>query len=406
MTDFPKVNLYGGPPFFKVYTDQATSCPSFLVGGDSLLATRTGFNHKGKAFPNVASLSSVIQHGNVDRVPVRDIPPTEFVNSVCKEFNVQLLIGGVDDSELLYPIISNNDILQLGHITNINDIGEFVHFVSVLLTKKYPSATTPRYISSKVESFIEHGCVSAVDRHTLLWPGMHEGMSLRDAHLFAQLLVKGRCRPLVITIANGLSSLFPLESVLEANPEVFPSYLYEDVHAIAGFVKVMNIDRHSGKYTNKTSNNLVSYLVGRPWPSPKPWISSDVLPALKTVLIENATLAVAPDYNSDDQRISPQSLVVVVQTRFVREVTEAFLTSRLCSLTPSGCPPLAPDGPTSASRRGMLNALLLLSSCSLPNSSIASLPLCFPAPPVSRVSYWSKHPSLGLTDEAPPSTWD
>ena len=139
VTDFPKVNLYGGPPFFKVYTDQATSYPRFLVGGDSLLATRTGFNHKGKAFPNVASLSSVIQHGNVDRVPVRDIPPTEFVNSVCKEFNVQLLIGGVDDSELLYPIISNNDILQLGHITNINDIVS--SFTSYLI---YSPRSTPR----------------------------------------------------------------------------------------------------------------------------------------------------------------------------------------------------------------------------------------------------------------------
>jgi hypothetical protein len=150
VTELPDVRLYGGAPHFTVYQDQASSHPSYLEGGDSLLAIRTGFDSKGKPFTNIASLSSVIVLGNVDRVPVRDIPPTAFVNSVCKEFNVQLLVGGVDDSELLYPIISNKDILQLGRITSIKDIGEFVHFVSALLTKKYPSATTPKCILSKM----------------------------------------------------------------------------------------------------------------------------------------------------------------------------------------------------------------------------------------------------------------
>ena len=210
VTELPNVNLFGGSPHFNVYKDQATSHPNlkFLEGGDSLLATRTGFNYKGTAFPNVASISSVIEHGNVTRVPIRDIPPTEFVNSVCEEFRVQLLIGGVDDSELRYPFISNDDILLLGRITNLTNIGEFVLFVSNLLSEKYPKDSTPSYIRSKVESFIDHGCISASDRHTLLWPGMHEGMSLGEAHLIAQFLVKGQCRPLVISIANGLSSLF------------------------------------------------------------------------------------------------------------------------------------------------------------------------------------------------------
>ena len=138
VTEFPNVNLFGGYPHFNVYKDQATSHPNYLEGGDSLLATRTGFNHKGSAFPNVASISSVIELGDVSRVPIRDIPPTEFVNSVCEEFRVQLLIGGVDDSELRYPLISSADILLLGNITNLTNIGEFVLFVSSLLSKKYP----------------------------------------------------------------------------------------------------------------------------------------------------------------------------------------------------------------------------------------------------------------------------
>jgi hypothetical protein len=247
VTEFPDVNLFGGTPHFNVYKDQATSHPNFLEGGDSLLATRTGFNHKGTAFPNVASISSVIEHGNVTRVPIRDIPPTVFVNSVCEEFKVQLLIGGVDDPDLRYPLISNADILQLGRITNLSNIGEFVLFVSSLLSAKYPKESTPPYIRSKVESFIDHGCIAAIDRHTLLWPGMHEGMSLGDAHHVAQFLVKGKCRPLVIAIANGLTSLFPVDSVLEANPEIFPAHFYEDVHVIAGFVQVKNFDHQSNK---------------------------------------------------------------------------------------------------------------------------------------------------------------
>jgi hypothetical protein len=195
VTELPNVNLFGGAPHFNVYKDQATSHPNFLERGDSLLATRTGFNYKGTPFPNVASLSSVIEQGNVTRVPIRDIPPTVFVNSVCEEFKVQLLIGGVDDPELRYPLISNADILQLGRITNLTNIGEFVLFVSKLLSAKYPKETTPSFIRSKVESFIEHGCISANDRHTLLWPGMHEGMSLGDAHLIAQFLVKAVSPP-------------------------------------------------------------------------------------------------------------------------------------------------------------------------------------------------------------------
>jgi hypothetical protein len=141
VTELPDVRLYGGAPHFTVYKDQATSHPNYLEGGDSLLAIRTGFDFKGKPFTNIASLSSVIVLGNVDRVPVRDIPPTAFVNSVCKEFNVQLLVGGVDDSELLYPIISNKDILQLGRITNIKDIGEYVHFQTLYLL--YSPRSTP-----------------------------------------------------------------------------------------------------------------------------------------------------------------------------------------------------------------------------------------------------------------------
>ena len=266
VTEFPNVNLFGGTPHFNVYKDQTTSLPSFLEGGDSLLSTRTGFNHKGLAFPNVASLSSVIEHGNVTRVPIRDIPPTVFVNSVCEEFNVQLLVGGTDDPELRYPLISNADILRLGSLRNLTNIGEFVLFVSNLLSKKYPKESTPPYIRSKVESFIEHGCISASNRHTLLWPGMHEGMTVSDAHFIAQFLVKGQCRPLVISIANGLTSLFPIDSVLEANPEIFPANFYEDVHVIAGFVQVKNIDRHTNKYSSQSSYNLVSYLVGTPGP--------------------------------------------------------------------------------------------------------------------------------------------
>ena len=261
-----------------------------------------------------------------------DIPPTVFVNSVCEEFKVQLLIGGVDDSELRYPLISNADILLLGSITNLTNIGEFVLFVSNLLSKKYPKDSTPSYIRSKVESFIDHGCISASDRHTLLWPGMHEGMSLGEAHLIAQFLVKGQCRPLVISIANGLSSLFPVDSVLEANSEIFPSHTYEDVNAVSGFVQVKNFDQHTNKYSSQTSYNLVSYLVGVPWASPQPWITSDTLPNLVTVSVKSGTVEVAPDYNSDDQRVSLQNLVVIVQAKMVREITEALVKLRLCSI--------------------------------------------------------------------------
>ena len=88
VTELPNVRLYGGAPHFTVFKDQASSLPSYLEGGDSLLAIRTGFDFRGRPFTNVDSISSVIMLGNVDRVPVRDIPPTDFVNSVCKEFKV------------------------------------------------------------------------------------------------------------------------------------------------------------------------------------------------------------------------------------------------------------------------------------------------------------------------------
>jgi hypothetical protein len=76
-----------------------------------------------------------------------------FVNSVCEEFRVQLLIGGVDDPELRYPLISNADILLLGRITNLTNIGEFVLFVSKLLSEKYPKESTPPFIRSKVRMY-------------------------------------------------------------------------------------------------------------------------------------------------------------------------------------------------------------------------------------------------------------
>ena len=331
VTELPFVRLHGGAPQFTVFKDQATSHPNYLEGGDSLLATRTGFGYKGLPFAHVANITSVIQHGNLTRVPVRDIPPTEFVNSVCKEFNVQLLIGGVDDPTLLYPLISNSDILLLGGISTIKNMGEYVVFVSDILTKKYPKEGTPTSIYSKVESFLEHRCIHALDRHTLLWPCMSEGMGLSEAHLLAQTLVKGDCRPLVIAIANGLTSLFPTGSALEANPEIFPSNLYEDVHIISGFVQVSNFDRILNKYSSKKSRNLVSFLVGTPWPSPRPWISSNALPSLTAVIIQNGTIEKAPDYNSDDQRISPQSLVVIIQSKMVRKITDALVKHRLCS---------------------------------------------------------------------------
>ena len=381
VTELPNVNLFGGTPHFNVYKDQCESQPNFLVRGDSLLATRTGFNHKGTAFPNVASISSVIEQGNVSRVPIRDIPPSVFVNSVCAEFRVQLLIGGVDDPELRYPLISNADILLLGRITNLTNIGEFVLYVSKLLSEKYPKESTPPYIRSKVESLLEHGCVSASDRHTLLWPGMHEGMSLGDAHLITQFLVRGQFRPLVITIANGLSSLLPIDSVLEANSEIFPPHFYEDVHVIEGFVQVNNFDHHSNKYSSQSSYNLVSYLVGAPWASPKPWITSDTLPNLMTASVEKGTIQVAPDYNSDDQRISQQNLVVIVQTKMVREITDVFVKLRLCSFDTIRQSSLGP-------RWTYLNLSPRNDQCtaSIKQLLAAKLVYCLPASLVSRPS--------------------
>jgi hypothetical protein len=256
----------------------------------------------------------------------------EFVTGVCKEFKVQIIFGGYDGPDLPFPVISNQEILLLGGISKLTNISEFLSFVCNTLSRKYPKDTTPHAIYSKVESFIEAQGVRANDRHVLLWAGMHEGMDLGASHALAKILAKWNCNPLVITCANGLTMCVPDEHPLEVNAELFPPNLYEAVYIVSGSVPVHNPTFDGKRFSNKGSRNTVRYLIGRPYVEPKkPWEFTSIVPEIQPVTITDGTFEKQPDYNSDDQLISPQSVIIIIQTRKAKQLCSEIDKHRLCT---------------------------------------------------------------------------
>jgi hypothetical protein len=331
VTELPVVKFFGDP-HIQVFQDQASAHPNYRLLGDSLLTTRAGFAGGDRPFPCVTSIFNTVHLGNLDQVPIRDIPSLEFVSGVCKEFKVQIIIGGCDDADLLFPIISNKEILLLGGISKLLNISEFLLFVCHTLSWKYPKETTPQVIYSKVESFIEAQGVRAHDRHGRLWAGMHEGMDLGAAHELAKILAKWNCNPLVITCANGLTMCVPDEHPLEVNAELFPPNLYEAVYIVSGSVPVSNPTFDGKRLSNKGSRNTVRYLIGRPYVEPKkPWEFTSIVPEIQPVTITEGTYEKQPDYNSDDQHISPQSVVIIIQSRKAKQLCSEIDKHRLCS---------------------------------------------------------------------------
>ena len=330
-SELPPVQ-FNGEPIIKVLQSQVISLPSFRLRNDCLLRTRTGLNATGRPFACVADITSTIHMGAISAVPIRDIPPQEFVISICAKFQIQLLIGGEDFPELPCPCISNRELLGLGNIAEISSFNEFFSFAKMTLKKKYGGINTPTGVLSKVNSFIENEGVRDSSRHTLIWANMQEGLQIGIAHLLSRLLNQSNCRPLVITSANGLTMCVPDDYPLEVNPETFPPHLYGQVSIVSGCVSVLNDSLNGKKKTNRGSRNTVRYLVGYPHPKPKrPFEAIAVVPATNIALGVDGTYPVPLADGSDDKRISPLSMVAILQTRKVQQLTSALDSQRNCS---------------------------------------------------------------------------
>jgi len=194
VTEKPNLNYYGKATI-RIHANQVTNHSCYRQDSALLLTTRAGFNKEGRLFPCLASLSSVCRKGDFASIPLRDLPPVEFVNSTAKELKVQLIIGGTDHADLQVPLISNYDILRLGGLEYLTSVDEAISFFCEVLRRKYPRDTTNQSVLSKVESFVENRGIRANDRHTLIWAGMHEGASLPTCHDLMKILLGGNCNP-------------------------------------------------------------------------------------------------------------------------------------------------------------------------------------------------------------------
>jgi hypothetical protein len=146
-----------------------------------------------------------------------------------------------------------------------------------------------------------------------------------------KILLEGKCHPLVISVATGLSTVVSAEATMEVNAELFPPNLYEEVQVVSGFVAVTNPVKNGCGSSNKGSHNTVKYLVGVPFQTPKnAWDFTPTVPPSSIVQLKAGTFECLPEYNSDDQSLSPASKVIVVQTRKVKELTAVFDKHRLC----------------------------------------------------------------------------
>ena len=296
------------------------------------MKTRTGINREGKPFLCVASLVSTIHLGNTSLVPIRDSPSLEFVNSLCKNLEVQVLFGGEDFGfDLPCPIITNGEILAFGGASSIDNSEDYLSFVIKILEDKYPIDGTPEIIYKKALSFIKNEKIRDSSRCTLICSGQHEGLTLYDAHRLAKILTACGCHPRVLTVANGLSINAPDEDPLEVNADIFPSALYDYVDVVAGVAPVYNTTARGTRRTNIGSNNTVKYLIGHPRVETKEVY--DLLPAVpdSKIISVAGTLAASQNDGSDDKSISPLSFVLIVQAKFLKQLIEDIEKLSICS---------------------------------------------------------------------------
>jgi hypothetical protein len=232
------------------------------------------------------------------------------------------------------PIVTNQDIIDVGGLNNLSNYSEFFSFVKKILEKRYlDNEDTPSGIRSKARSFIENDGIKDNMRHSLIWANMHEELQIGFAHSLAKMLTTHKCRPLVITCANGLTMCVEDDSALELNPEIFPPTIYASVSIIDGPVSVFNDSLNGRKKSCFGTPNTVRYLVGRPHDQPKqPFEVSYIVPPLTVIKGINGTNSCI-DFGSDDTSYHPLSMVAIVQTRKVKQLSGSLDLQRCCSFS-------------------------------------------------------------------------